>query len=646
MQVTASTLPLVVGSNTATPSKKRNSDCWRDLLIFKHKALHTLQAEDILNVLRTVSFFSSLNDEQLMLLCDGLDLISCHSGERIFEKGDSGSSLYVILNGGVRIHDGTHEFAQMKAGSYFGEYALFDRQERSATVTAQGSTTLLGIPRERFLEMLRNDPSFSQAIFADLIARHRELDITQQTLSLTKQQLEEASGRLESLIQSATDLIVLIDGRGIIQLINAAGCEVLANQDPIGRSLLHYMSEESSERLEVLLKSDLMGPQYIQEPIVLIGSDEQSATFEATLARVEGTGESYVIILRNIEDRIQAVKTIDDLTSKNRYMTQQIDELRGNYGLIAAHPSMLEVIAKMEQVAVTDATVLITGETGTGKELIASGIHQASDRAERPLVRVNCGAIPEALIESELFGHVKGAFTGATQDRQGRFAMADGGTIFLDEIGELPLSMQPKLLRVLQEGTFEAVGSNETKKVDVRIVAATHRDLLERAREGAFREDLYYRLHVFPIAVPALRDRGTDVLLIAEKMIQSFAKKMRKAEIEIDPTAAELLQQYPWPGNVRELQNLIERAMILSKDGTAFWPVLFPKTTVADTPTAKQAGVLTQGEMRELEKENILNALKQCRWKVSGSQGAARLLDMAPTTLQSRIKALGIRRPE
>jgi transcriptional regulator with GAF, ATPase, and Fis domain len=311
------------------------------------------------------------------------------------------------------------------------------------------------------------------------------------------------------------------------------------------------------------------------------------------------------------------------------------------------------VLHDLRQVAPTDTTVLILGETGTGKELFARAIHAASGRRDKPLVKVNCAAIPAALIESEFFGHERGAFTGATSKREGRFTLADGGTLFLDEIGELPLELQGKLLRVLQEGEFEPVGSSRTRKVDVRIVAATNRDLARSISEGKFREDLYYRLSVFPITLPPLRERGDDIVLLAEEFARQFATRMGR---RIEPTSATLaarLKAYSWPGNVRELQNVIERAVITAKDGQLNLDRALPATLGAPVETATAAsaaaskddgGILTVDDLARLERENIIRALERADWQVSGDSGAARLVGMAPSTLASRMKALGIHR--
>jgi transcriptional regulator with GAF, ATPase, and Fis domain len=304
----------------------------------------------------------------------------------------------------------------------------------------------------------------------------------------------------------------------------------------------------------------------------------------------------------------------------------------------------------MNQVATTDATVLIIGETGTGKELVARAIHAASRRRDRPLITVNCAAIPATLIESEFFGHEPGAFTGATKKREGRFALADKGTIFLDEIGELPLDLQPKLLRVLQEGEYDPVGGSTTRKADVRVLAATNRDLAKAVKEGRFRQDLFYRLNVFPIHVPPLRERGDDVVSLAAAFAERYATKLGRTVPTLTADAVRRLKTYQWPGNVRELQNVIERAVITATDDSWNLARALPEAEVSKHVAAHPAELMpatirTAQEFEELERANILRALQSANWKVSGEQGAARLLGMNPSTLASRMKALHIKKP-
>jgi transcriptional regulator with GAF, ATPase, and Fis domain len=305
----------------------------------------------------------------------------------------------------------------------------------------------------------------------------------------------------------------------------------------------------------------------------------------------------------------------------------------------------------MVLVAEVDTTVLILGETGTGKELVARSIHRSSRRRDAPLVRVNCAAIPGTLMESEFFGHEKGAFTGASARREGRFSLADGGTIFLDEAGELPLDLQAKLLRVLQEGEFEAVGSAVTRKVNARVIAATNRDLAAMVREGKFREDLYYRLNVFPLTVPPLRERGDDVALLAQTFAAQLGQRMGRRLEALREADIQRLKAYRWPGNVRELQNVIERAIILSKGAELELARSMPETDAevpqADpAPTAEESRrILSAAELEARERDNILRALEASGWKIAGYGGAAGLLGLPSSTLNSRMKALGIRRP-
>jgi transcriptional regulator with GAF, ATPase, and Fis domain len=316
-------------------------------------------------------------------------------------------------------------------------------------------------------------------------------------------------------------------------------------------------------------------------------------------------------------------------------------------GIVGRSTALRAVLQEVEQVCGSDATVLVTGESGTGKELIAEAIHTGSRRRDRALIKVNCAAMPANLIESELFGHERGAFTGATVKREGRFALADGGTLFLDEVGELPLEVQAKLLRVLQEGEFEPVGSSRTRRVDVRVVAATNRDLAALVSAGVFRADLYYRLNVFPIHLPALRSRREDIPLLVECFVERFASRLRCSFEPVSHPDLQLLLAHSWPGNVRELQNVVERAAVAARNGRldlarALRASAAPEQLAAGTPGGR---ILTVPELEQIERANLLLALEATGWRVSGDQGAARLLDINPSTLASRIKALGLRRP-
>jgi transcriptional regulator with GAF, ATPase, and Fis domain len=315
--------------------------------------------------------------------------------------------------------------------------------------------------------------------------------------------------------------------------------------------------------------------------------------------------------------------------------------------MIGESPGARKVKQQIQLVAPTDAAVLITGESGTGKELVARAIHEHSLRRERPLIKVNCGAIPENLFESEFFGHVRGAFTGALKDKPGRFELADGGTLFLDEIGELPQAMQSKLLRVLQEHEIERVGETRQRKVNVRIIAACNRDLKGEVEAGRFRQDLFYRLSVFPIEVPPLRQRRDDITRLASHFVRVTAKKMNHPPLRLTKAHAEQLGAHDWPGNIRELQNAVERAVILAHGGPLRFELPAPNTGSSAPVSASHAGspaVLTRGQWKRWEAESISRALEQSRGKVFGPGGAAELLGMKPTTLMSRIKALGLNR--
>lgn len=333
----------------------------------------------------------------------------------------------------------------------------------------------------------------------------------------------------------------------------------------------------------------------------------------------------------------KAFAEIEDLKKHFEAEIEEEVKAKYRYGDILGHSDAIKnVMSQVEQVACIDTTVLIQGETGTGKELLARAIHKLSPRRDKTMVRVNCAAIPPTLIESELFGHEKGAYTGAISRQIGRFEIANGSTIFLDEIGELPCDLQAKLLHVLEESQFERVGSPETISVDIRVVAATNKDLAASVRDGDFREDLYYRLNVFPVEVPPLRQRREDIPIIVWAFVQEFSEKMGKKIKMIPEKTMEQLQNYPWPGNVRELRNVIERAMILTK-GTSLH-VDMPKSI--DSIHQRSMG------LEEFEKNHIIDILSKTGWKVRGKNGAAELLRLKPSTLESKMQKLGIKRPQ
>jgi PAS domain S-box-containing protein len=362
-----------------------------------------------------------------------------------------------------------------------------------------------------------------------------------------------------------------------------------------------------------------------------------------------------VVVFRDVSQRREsdeqlraALSEVDRLRERleleNAYLQEEIKIETNARGIIGRSGAIQNILRQIDLVAPTDASVLVTGESGTGKELIARAIHEASHRQDRPLIRVNCAAIPRELFESEFFGHVRGAFTGAIRDRIGRFELANGGTLFLDEVGEIPLELQGKLLRVLQEGHFERVGEEKTRTVDVRVIAATNRDLKREVQQGRFREDLYFRLNVFPIDSISLRDRREDIPLLAQHFLVTKGKS-RKSNLRLSEADVRKLSHYDWPGNVRELQNVIERAAILSQQGRLLID-LPDHSNVSQTQFQTRgdgiAVIMTAAERRNQERANIIAALKASNGKVSGIGGAAEILDVRPTTLASRIKALRI----
>jgi transcriptional regulator with GAF, ATPase, and Fis domain len=342
-------------------------------------------------------------------------------------------------------------------------------------------------------------------------------------------------------------------------------------------------------------------------------------------------------------EKIESLHT--QLEMENAYLREEVSDARSFGGLIGQSPALRTIVQQIELVAPTDANVLVLGESGTGKELVAQEIHNHSQRSSRPLVRVNCGSIPRDLYESEFFGHVQGAFTGAVRDRPGRFELANGGTLFLDEVGEIPLPLQSKLLRVLQEGTYERVGDDRTRQVDARIVAATNRDLKADVSAGRFRQDLYYRLNVFPIEVPPLRQRKEDLGALAIEFLHRAATRFNRPQPTLTQNHIIQLQTYDWPGNVRELMNVIERAVITTGTGKLRFELPAATSRSKSQERSRRVdGVVSQSEVRRLEINNMLAALEQADWRVAGPGGAAERLGMRPTTLASRIKRLGLER--
>jgi transcriptional regulator with GAF, ATPase, and Fis domain len=361
---------------------------------------------------------------------------------------------------------------------------------------------------------------------------------------------------------------------------------------------------------------------------------EQTRSIGKVILSAMRRSEAEVALLDSIEE-IKRLK--DRLEQENIYLKKEIGITYKHHKIVGDSEAINEVLAKLKQVAATDSTVLITGETGTGKELIAQAIHDLSDRKDKLLIKINCAALPPTLVEGELFGREKGAYTGALTRQVGRFDLADGSTIFLDEIGELPLDLQVKLLRVIEDGTFERLGSSKTLKTDVRIIAATNSNLEEMVSNGRFREDLYYRLNVFPVYIPPLRERPSDIPQLAWTFIRELESRMGKKIQSIPEEVMVRLINYPWPGNIRELRNVIERAMIQSHG-----PVLEVQVPEAEIESDKETASVT---LDEVNRRHIIRVLEQTNWRVQGKNGAAELLGIKSNTLRSRMEKLGIKKP-
>ncbi len=473
-----------------------------------------------------------------------------------------------------------------------------------------------------------------------------------------EQALSDREAKLAGIFKGAMDAILELDRDFTIMLMNPAAEQIFGcSRDAcLGKNLGVFIATPDFTRLDRIvqrLEDEPYGERraWIPEGLAVLPSAGAAIPTEATVSQIEVNGTpGYVLILRDVKDRYEAQQTIASLRDEAEYLREEVQSLYHTGEIIGQSAAFRRTLQLVAEVSGTDTTVLISGETGTGKELIARAIHAASRRQKGPLVTVNCAAIPDALMESEFFGHEKGAFTGATRYREGRFAIAGGGTIFLDEVGELNKELQAKLLRVLQEGEFTPIGSSRVRHTDVRVIAATNRDLSREVREGRFRTDLFYRLNVFPIPVPPLREREDDIRLLADHFAARFAARMGREILPLSVECIERLQAYDWPGNVRELQNVIERGVIRARQGRINLDHALPResgrparTASAETPEAR---IWTVQDLQKLERNNILRALEASQWRVAGKHGAAQRLGMPPTTLQSKMKTLHIRRPQ
>lgn len=479
-----------------------------------------------------------------------------------------------------------------------------------------------------------------------------------------------------SLLQTQHQLILDAAGEGIyglncdgnITFSNAAATEILGwkIEDVHGQSahgVHHHSHSDGSKypREECPIYAALHdGEIHRVDDEVFWHIDGSAVPVEyiSTPIWQDGKLNGAVVIFRDISERKEIehqreeaygeIKNLKEQLEQERdYLREEIN-LNASFGeIIGDSQALKRTLSQIEAVAQTPVSVLILGESGVGKEMIARAIHTKSDRVDSPLVKVNCASIPKDLFESEFFGHVRGAYTGAHQDRIGRLQLADGGTLFLDEVGEIPMSQQGKLLRALQEGEFERVGEDKTQKVDVRVVAATNRDLMEEIKAGRFREDLYYRISVFPVEVPPLRDRIDDVALLAAHFLQLICRELGRKPPRMTQQQVSALKQQAWPGNIRELKNVIERAVISSTGERLKLDISVPVTPIQDRSSAgllatDSAEFVTIAEFKELEKANITAALRYADWKVWGPEGAADLLGIKPSTLAYQMKMLGI----
>ncbi|QWF69945.1 sigma 54-interacting transcriptional regulator [Methylomonas paludis] len=516
--------------------------------------------------------------------------------------------------------------------------SLYEQASHSSAVSHTENWCLL--PDGRRLYLVIDAGLICNADGAVVAVVETQRDRTEQRLMM--QALGESELRMSSILASALDAIITIDQQHHITLFNDAAARIFQciSEFAIGQPIERFILPQCLNLFQRFINFDqpLSSAQtWVPEGLSARRANGESFPIEATFSPLEVNEQKlYTIILRDVNDRRIAAEKLDRLQLEKGYLQEIINDEHNPQDFVSASVLMREVMAQVRMVAGTDTPVLLLGETGTGKELLARAIHEYSPRSSAIMVKINCAALPADLIESELFGHEKGAFTGAVQQRKGRFELADGGTLFMDELGELSLSAQAKLLRVLQEQEFERLGGSETLHVNVRLIAATNRDLATEVSAGRFRADLFYRLNVFPLQIPALRQRSADIPLLARFFLHKYAKKLAKRFTDISPASLENLHNYAWPGNVRELQNVIERAVILSPGPLLEIALLNPVVT---EPTAVTKALPT---LAELEREHILRTLRATHWQISGPKGAAAILDLNPNTLRSRMVKLGI----
>lgn len=476
-----------------------------------------------------------------------------------------------------------------------------------------------------------------------------------------------ANFKYRTLYRATPAMLHTVDGDGLIVTVTDHWLQKLgyARDEVIGRPITDFFSVRDSEvyagrRLRELISDG--GFTNLERKMLAKDGTVLDLVMSAISHRdANGKVDRMLVASKDITERRRAEQELrrtlaenarlrDELEMERDYLREEVN-VAMNFGrIVGTSPALRRMMKRVEAVAETPASVLVQGESGVGKELVAHAIHVHSPRADGPLVKVNCASIPKELFESEFFGHVKGAFTGAHRDRIGRFQLADGGTIFLDEVGEIPIELQGKLLRVLQESEFERVGDDVTRSVDVRVIAATNRNLEQLIVDGEFREDLFYRLSVFPVDVPPLRERGEDIVQLAQHFLEQTCTDFGREGLTLTRAQTANLRAYDWPGNVRELKNVIERAVILSPGSVLRLDLSMPGLKVGFGPGAEAAlasnEIMTDTDMRDFQKANTIRALKEANWKVSGVGGAAELLGVRPTTLADRIRTYEIKKPE
>ncbi len=509
-----------------------------------------------------------------------------------------------------------------------------------------------------------------QLSLEELVARRTsELAAEMKERKKAEKILAQNEVRLRTLIERANDGILTMEGdrftncnQRAIEILRRPREEIIGYNPSAFSPALQPDGKRSSEEAQALIRRAYDGEPLIFDWVCTRG-DGANVDLEVSLSKIEIdqtptllalwrdiTRRKYIeaerqranLELKQAYEEIRELK--DHLETENLTLREEVKIAVGDNEIIGKTHGFLKTLQQMEHVAPTDSTVLILGETGTGKGLIARRIHELSKRRDRPMVSVNCAALPATLIESEFFGHEKGAFTGAIERKIGRFEMADGGTIFLDEIGDLPIELQAKLLRVLQDHEFERIGSSKTKTVDTRVIAATNRDLDALIEQGRFRADLYYRLGVFPIRIPPLRERRRDIAILVWFFITRLQPRFGRIFESVSSKVMEALRAYDWPGNVRELRNIVERAMITSPGTKLELGTDFPMNANARNASRRGRGGQREN-LEEVERAHIVSVLETCNWKVRGKDGAAERLGLKRTTLQSRMKKLGIQRP-